>query len=38
LLHIDLERPVPEIRARTIKIEKAAQNHPTATIELGPDR
>ena len=38
LLHIDLERPVPEIRARTIKIEKATPQHAAATIELGPDK
>lgn len=31
LLHIDLQRPLPEARARTIKIEKAAQTH-SATI------
>lgn len=34
LLHIDLERPVPENRARTIKIEKVAQNRVTATIDV----
>jgi len=38
LLHIDLERPVPEIRARVIKIEKAPQNQVAATIDLGPDK
>jgi HSP20 family molecular chaperone IbpA len=38
LLHIDLERPVPEIRARVIKIEKAQQNQVAATIDLGPDK
>ncbi|PKU23420.1 Hsp20 family protein [Telmatospirillum siberiense] len=34
LLHVDLERPVPENRARTIKIEKAAQNRLAATIDV----
>jgi HSP20 family molecular chaperone IbpA len=38
LLHIDLDRPVPENRARTIKIETAAQNRAAATIDLGPDK
>ncbi len=38
LLHIDLERPVPENRARTIKIEKAQQNRVAATIDVGPGK
>lgn len=36
LLHIDLQRPLPESRARTIKIEKAAQNRPVAAA-IGVD-
>ncbi|MDR3439536.1 Hsp20 family protein [Telmatospirillum sp.] len=39
LLHIDLERPLPESRARTIPIEKAAPSQPTATtIDVGSSR
>jgi HSP20 family molecular chaperone IbpA len=36
LLHIDLERPLPESRVRTIKIEGASQSSPGAkTIDVG---
>jgi HSP20 family molecular chaperone IbpA len=38
LLHIDLERPLPENRARTIPIEKASANRPTKTIDVGSNR
>ncbi|MTJ84189.1 MAG: Hsp20 family protein [Telmatospirillum sp.] len=35
LLHIDLERPMPERRARTIPIEKAEPRHRGTTIDVG---
>ncbi len=35
LLHVDLERPLPESRARLIPIEKAASRQPTRTIDVG---
>lgn len=35
LLHIDLERPMPESRARTIPIEKAPPRHRGTTIDVG---
>jgi HSP20 family molecular chaperone IbpA len=38
LLHIDLERPLPESRARQIPIEKAQPTVPRTTIEVGSDR
>jgi HSP20 family molecular chaperone IbpA len=41
LLHIDLERPAPEIRVRTIKIENAAagrKNGGRQTINLDPEK
>jgi HSP20 family molecular chaperone IbpA len=37
LLHIDLQRPLPENRARSIKIERAAQPG-AATIDVASDK
>ena len=36
LLHIDLQRPLPETRVRTIKIETASSSRQPAAIDLEP--
>lgn len=38
LLHVDLQRPLPETRVRTIKIEKATSQKSGAVIETKPVR
>jgi len=34
LLHVDLQRPLPETRVRTIKIEKASTGQPRPTLDV----